>query len=171
MATVRPGVMFAIDADESRAGEVVEFKPKFETSKFKVKLLETVKEDTGLIDITEARILVSGGRGLGNKEGFEALEGLAETLDAEVSASRAMVDSGYIGHERQVGQTGKTVRPNLYFAFGISGAIQHVAGMEESELIVAVNKDKDAPIFQVADLGIVGDAKQIIKKLNERLNK
>jgi electron transfer flavoprotein alpha subunit len=171
MATVRPGVMFAIDADESRAGEVVEFKPKFETSKFKVKLLETVKEDTGLIDITEARILVSGGRGLGNKEGFEALEGLAETLDAEVSASRAMVDAGYIGHERQVGQTGKTVRPNLYFAFGISGAIQHVAGMEESELIVAVNKDKDAPIFQVADLGIVGDAKQIIKKLNERLNK
>jgi len=171
MATVRPGVMFAIDADESRAGEVVEFKPKFETSKFKVKLLETVKEDTGLIDITEARILVSGGRGLGNKEGFEALEGLAETLDAEVSASRAMVDAGYIGHERQVGQTGKTVRPNLYFAFGISGAIQHVAGMEESELIVAVNKDKDAPIFQVADLGIVGDAKQIIKKLNERLKK
>ena len=154
-----------------RTGEVVNYEVKFNTEKFKVKLLETVKEDTDLIDITEARILVSGGRGIGNKEGFEAMDGLAEVLDAEVSASRAMVDAGYIGHERQVGQTGKTVRPDLYFAFGISGAIQHVAGMEESDLIIAVNRDKDAPIFQVADLGIVGDAKQIIKKLTEQLNK
>jgi electron transfer flavoprotein alpha subunit len=171
MGTVRPGVLFAMDADENRTGEVVNYEVKFNSSKFKVKLLETVKEDTDLIDITEARILVSGGRGIGNKEGFEAMDGLAKTLDAEVSASRAMVDAGYIGHERQVGQTGKTVRPDLYFAFGISGAIQHVAGMEESDLIIAVNRDKDAPIFQVADLGIVGDAKQIIKKLTERLEK
>ncbi|WP_421920655.1 electron transfer flavoprotein subunit alpha/FixB family protein [Marinifilum sp.] len=171
MGTVRPGVLFAMDADESRTGEVVNYEVKFKTEKFKVKLLETVKEDTDLIDITEARILVSGGRGIGNKEGFEAMDGLADALDAEVSASRAMVDAGYIGHERQVGQTGKTVRPDLYFAFGISGAIQHVAGMEESDLIIAVNRDKDAPIFQVADLGIVGDAKQVIKKLTEQLEK
>ncbi|MFA8435839.1 MAG: electron transfer flavoprotein subunit alpha/FixB family protein [Marinifilaceae bacterium] len=171
MGTVRPGVLFAMDADESRTGEIVNYEVKFETSKFKVKLLETVKEENDLIDITEARILVSGGRGIGNAEGFEAMDGLAKTLDAEVSASRAMVDAGYIGHERQVGQTGKTVRPDLYFAFGISGAIQHVAGMEDSDLIIAVNKDKHAPIFQVSDLGIVGDAKQIIKKLTERLEK
>ncbi|MCT4601639.1 MAG: electron transfer flavoprotein subunit alpha/FixB family protein [Marinifilum sp.] len=171
MGTVRPGVLFAMDADENRTGELVNYEVKFNSSKFKVKLLETVKEDTDLIDITEARILVSGGRGIGNKEGFEAMDGLADVLDAEVSASRAMVDAGYIGHERQVGQTGKTVRPDLYFAFGISGAIQHVAGMEESDLIIAVNRDKDAPIFQVADLGIVGDAKQVIKKLTEQLEK
>ncbi len=171
MGTVRPGVLFAMDADKSRTGEIVNYEVKFNASKFKVKLLETVKEETDLIDITEARILVSGGRGIGNKEGFEAMDGLAETLDAEVSASRAMVDAGYIGHDRQVGQTGKTVRPDLYFAFGISGAIQHVAGMEDSDLIIAVNKDKHAPIFQVADLGIVGDAKQIIKKLTEQLKK
>lgn len=171
MGTVRPGVLFAMDADESRTGEIVNYEVKFNAAKFKVKLLKTVKEETDLIDITEARILVSGGRGIGNKEGFEAMDGLAHTLDAEVSASRAMVDAGYIGHDRQVGQTGKTVRPDLYFAFGISGAIQHVAGMEDSDLIIAVNKDKHAPIFQVADLGIVGDAKQIIKKLTERLEK
>ncbi len=171
MGTVRPGVLFAMDADESRTGVIVNYEVKFNAAKFKVKLLKTVKEETDLIDITEARILVSGGRGIGNKEGFEAMDGLAETLDAEVSASRAMVDAGYIGHDRQVGQTGKTVRPDLYFAFGISGAIQHVAGMEDSDLIIAVNKDKHAPIFQVADLGIVGDAKQIIKKLTEQLEK
>ncbi|WP_320017751.1 electron transfer flavoprotein subunit alpha/FixB family protein [Labilibaculum manganireducens] len=171
MGTVRPGVLFAMDADESRTGAVVNYEVKFNAAKFRVKLLETVKEDNNLIDITEARILVSGGRGIGNKEGFEAMDALANTLNAEVSASRAMVDAGYIGHDRQVGQTGKTVRPDLYFAFGISGAIQHVAGMEDSDLIIAVNKDKHAPIFQVSDLGIVGDAKQIIKKLTERLEK
>ena len=171
MGTVRPGVLFAMDADESRTGAIVNYEVKFNAAKFKVKLLKTVKEETDLIDITEARILVSGGRGIGNKEGFEAMDGLAHTLDAEISASRAMVDAGYIGHDRQVGQTGKTVRPDLYFAFGISGAIQHVAGMEDSDLIIAVNKDKHAPIFQVADLGIVGDAKQIIKKLTEQLKK
>ncbi|MDM8161008.1 electron transfer flavoprotein subunit alpha/FixB family protein [Labilibaculum sp. K2S] len=171
MGTVRPGVLFAMDADESRTGAIVNYEVKFNAAKFRVKLLKTVKEDNNLIDITEARILVSGGRGIGNKEGFEAMDALANTLNAEVSASRAMVDAGYIGHDRQVGQTGKTVRPDLYFAFGISGAIQHVAGMEDSDLIIAVNKDKYAPIFQVSDLGIVGDAKQIIKKLTERLEK
>ena len=171
MGTVRPGVLFALDTDTSRKGIITDYKFDFDASKIKVKLLKTVKEETDLIDITEAKILVSGGRGVGNKEGFEALSSLANTLDAEVAASRAMVDAGFVGHDRQVGQTGKTVRPDLYFAFGISGAIQHLAGMEDSDLIIAVNKDKDAPIFQVSDLGIVGDAKQIVKKLNERLSK
>ena len=114
-------------------------------------------------------MLVSGGRGVGNAEGFVQLEQLAETLNAEVSSSRAMVDAGIMPHDRQVGQTGKTVRPDLYFAMGISGAIQHLAGMEESELIIAVNKDKYAPIFNVADVGIVGDVKQIVPLLTERL--
>lgn len=171
MATVRPGVMMAMEADVNRKGEVAMVKPIFDRSKFRVKLVENVKVDTGKVDITQARILLSGGRGIGNAEGFEALAGLADTLDAEISASRAMVDAGFIGHDRQVGQTGKTVRPDLYFAFGISGAIQHVAGMEESDLIIAVNKDKYAPIFQVADLGIVGDARAIINKLTHRLSK
>jgi electron transfer flavoprotein alpha subunit len=171
MGTVRPGVLFAMDIDESRAGAIVNYPVKFNAAKFRVKLLKTVKEESNLIDITEAKILVSGGRGIGNKQGFEALDALAHALHAEVSASRAMVDAGFIGHDRQVGQTGKTVRPDLYFAFGISGAIQHLAGMEDSDLIIAVNKDKYAPIFQVSDLGIVGDAKEIIKKLTERLKK
>jgi electron transfer flavoprotein alpha subunit len=171
MGTVRPGVLFAMDIDESRAGVIVNYPVKFNAAKFRVKLLKTVKEESNLIDITEAKILVSGGRGIGNKQGFEALDALAHALHAEVSASRAMVDAGFIGHDRQVGQTGKTVRPDLYFAFGISGAIQHLAGMEDSDLIIAVNKDKYAPIFQVSDLGIVGDAKEIIKKLTERLKK
>ena len=122
-----------------------------------------------MIDIAEAKILVSGGRGIGSKEGFIALNNLAEVLNAEVSASRAVVDAGIVDHDRQVGQTGKTVRPNLYIACGISGAIQHMAGMEESDYIVAINKDRYAPIMQSADLGIVGDVKKIIPLLTERL--
>ena len=169
MSTVRPGVMRTKPKDEQRAGTVEKVNIHFDKSKFKVRILETVKEQKNRIDITEAKILVSGGRGVGNTEGFEMLGKLAETLNAEVSSSRAMVDAGVMPHDRQVGQTGKTVRPDLYFAMGISGAIQHLAGMEESEFIVAVNKDKYAPIFNVADLGIVGDVKQIVPLLTERL--
>ena len=169
MATVRPGVMQKKAKDESRKGTVINFTVNFDSSKFAVKLLETVKANKGLIDITEAKILVSGGRGVGCKEGFEKLGALAKVLDAEVSSSRAMVDAGIMPHDRQVGQTGKTVRPNLYFAMGISGAIQHLAGMEESDLIIAVNKDKFAPIFNVADMGIVGDVNKIVPMLTERL--
>ena len=169
MATVRPGVMQKKAKDESRKGTVINFTVNFDSSKFAVKLLETVKANKGLIDITEAKILVSGGRGVGCKEGFEKLGALAKVLDAEVSSSRAMVDAGIMPHDRQVGQTGKTVRPNLYFAMGISGAIQHLAGMEESDLIIAVNKDKFAPIFNVADMGIVGDVNKIVPILTERL--
>lgn len=171
MATVRPGVMQKKEKDASRQGTVIPFAVTFDHSKFAVKLLETVKAEKGLVDITEAKILVSGGRGVGNKENFDKLQQLAEVVGGEVSSSRAMVDAGIMSHDRQVGQTGKTVRPNLYLACGISGAIQHLAGMEESDLIIAINKDKFAPIFQVADLGIVGDANKIVPMLTERLAK
>ena len=170
MSTVRPGVMQKREKDPSRKGTVIPFEPKFDKSRFKVKLLESVKENKGKIDITEAKILISGGRGVGCKENFEKLAALASVMDAEVSSSRAMVDAGIMPHERQVGQTGKTVRPNLYMACGISGAIQHLAGMEESDFILAINKDKFAPIFKVADLGIVGDVNKIIPLLTERLS-
>ena len=169
MSTVRPGVMKAMDKDDSRKGEIEKIEINFNKDKFKVRIKETVKEKSNMIDIAEAKILVSGGRGIGSKEGFIALNNLAEVLNAEVSASRAVVDAGIVDHDRQVGQTGKTVRPNLYIACGISGAIQHMAGMEESDYIVAINKDRYAPIMQSADLGIVGDVKKIIPLLTERL--
>jgi len=171
MSTVRPGVMRIGQKDTARKGEIKKVNIDFDKSKFKVRIIDTIKEEKKLVDITEANILVSGGRGIGNAEGFEILQQMANTIGAEVSSSRAMVDAGFINHDRQVGQTGKTVRPDVYFAMGISGAIQHLAGMEESEYIIAINKDKTAPIFQVADLGIVGDVKKIIPLLTEKLRK
>ena len=169
MSTVRPGVMQKMERQPGRQGVVTEFVPKFDTAKFKVKLVETIKADKEIADISEAKILVSGGRGVHNKEGFDKLQALADVLGGQVASSRAMVDNGVMPHECQVGQTGKTVRPNLYMACGISGAIQHLAGMEESDFIVAINKDKFAPIFSVADLGIVGDLHKIVPMLTERL--
>ena len=171
MSTVRPGVMRMGQRDENRKGTIEDLKINFDKSKFRVRVLETVKQTKNLVDITEAHVLISGGRGVGNAEGFDMLRTMANTIGAEVSASRAMVDAGVLGHERQVGQTGKTVRPDLYFAMGISGAIQHLAGMEESEYIIAINKDKFAPIFNVADLGIVGDVRKIVPLLTEKLKR
>ena len=171
MSTVRPGVMCMTERDASRKGNIEVVKINFKPEKFRVRVVETVKEAKEKVDITEAKILVSGGRGVGSSDGFDKLRDLAAELDAEVSSSRAMVDAGLMSHDRQVGQTGKTVRPDVYFALGISGAIQHLAGMEESEMIIAVNKDKYAPIFSVADIGIVGDVHKIIPLLTERLKK
>ena len=171
MSTVRPGVMPKRDPEPGRTGSIVRFETKFDHSKIKVRLIEEIKEEKNKVDISEAKILVSGGRGVGCKEGFAKLEELAGVLGAQVSASRAMVDAGIMPHDRQVGQTGKTVRPDLYLALGISGAIQHLAGMEESDYIVAVNKDKFAPIFSVSDIGIVGDVNKIVPLLTERLRK
>ncbi|NMB37114.1 MAG: electron transfer flavoprotein subunit alpha/FixB family protein [Bacteroidales bacterium] len=171
MSTVRPGVMQKCSPDASRKGEIINFAPKFDASRFAVKLVETVKEEKASVDISEAKILVSGGRGVGCVEGFDKLRELAKVVGGEVSSSRSMVDAGHMPHDRQVGQTGKTVRPDLYFALGISGAIQHLAGMEESECIIAINKDKFAPIFAVADLGIVCDLNAVVPLLTERLKK
>lgn len=171
MSTVRPGVMRKKTRDYDRKGEIQRIEIRFDSSKFRVKLLENVKVEKAMVDISEANILVSGGRGVGNREGFDKLSDFAQAIHAEVSSSRAMVDAGYIGHERQVGQTGKTVRPDIYFAIGISGAIQHLAGMEESEYIIAINKDKYAPIFSVADLGLVGDLNKIVPILTRKLAK
>ncbi len=171
MSTVRPGVMQKRTRDDSRKGVVNEFKPVFDASRFKVKLIETTMNCKCADDITTAKILVSGGRGVHNKEGFQKLQGLADVVGGMVSSSRAMVDAGVMDHCFQVGQTGKTVRPSLYMACGISGAIQHLAGMEESDFIIAINKDKFAPIFSVADLGIVGDLHKIVPMLTERLKK
>lgn len=169
MSTVRTGVMKALVRDDSRKGEIENIDIVFNKDKFRVRIIENVKEKGNMVDIADAKILVSGGRGCGTEEGLNRLKDLASVLKAEVSASRAVVDSGLMGHERQVGQTGKTVRPDLYIACGISGAIQHMAGMEESGFILAINKDRYAPIMQTADLGIIGDAKKIIPALTERL--
>ncbi|MDO5302239.1 MAG: electron transfer flavoprotein subunit alpha/FixB family protein [Tissierellia bacterium] len=171
MATVRPGVMTPLENDDSREGEVIVEEIAFEEKDLNVKILEVAKDEKKKLDITEAKVLVAGGRGIGGPEGFEKLQELAELMSGEVATSRATVDAGWIEKDRQVGQTGKTVRPDVYFALGISGAIQHLAGMEESELIIAINKNDGAAIFDVADLGIVGDLNKILPKLIEEYKK
>ena len=169
MATVRPGVMQKIGPKAGAKAEVINYNPGFTPNNKYVEILDVVKSVTDTVDIMDAKILVSGGRGVGSKENFKLLEDLAEVIGGTVSWSRAVVENEWLPVDRQVGQTGKTVRPNVYFAIGISGAIQHTAGMEESDIIIAINKDPDAPIFDVADYGIVGDLNKIVPLLTEQL--
>ena len=169
MATVRAGVMQKIDPIKGAKAEVIEYNPGFTLDNKYVEILDVVKSVADTVDIADAKILVSGGRGVGSEENFKLLQDLADVLGGTVSCSRAVVENGWLPVERQVGQTGKTVRPNVYFAIGISGAIQHVAGMEESDIIVAINKDETAPIFDVADYGLVGDLNKIVPQLTEML--
>ena len=173
MATVRPGVMEKLEPDYSKKAEIISYNPGFEENDKYVEILEVVKAVNEVVDIQDAKILVSGGRGVGSPENFAILDDLAEAIGGTVSCSRAVVDAGWKPKDLQVGQTGKTVRPNVYFAIGISGAIQHAAGMEESDYIIAINKDETAPIFDIADLGIVGDLNKVVPKLAEliRANK
>ena len=169
MATVRPGVMQKAERVEGAQAVIEEFNPGFVPNNKYVEILDIVKAVSDVEDIMDAKILVSGGRGVGSAENFKLLDDLAEALGGTVSCSRAVVDAGWKSKDLQVGQTGKTVRPHVYFAIGISGAIQHLTGMEESDIIIAINKDETAPIFDVADYGIVGDLNKILPALTEKI--
>ena len=169
MATVRPGVMQKAERVEGAQAVIEEFNPGFVPNNKYVEILDIVKAVSDVEDIMDAKILVSGGRGVGSAENFKLLDDLAEALGGTVSCSRAVVDAGWKSKDMQVGQTGKTVRPHVYFAIGISGAIQHLAGMEESDIIIAINKDETAQIFDVADYGIVGDLNKILPALTEKI--
>lgn len=170
VASLRPNVF---PAEESKTeGEAVKKDYSFPEDKAKDQVAEIFREEGSELDITEADIIVSGGRGMKGPENFDLLRELIKELPhAAMGSSRSAVDSGWVDHQHQVGQTGKTVSPNLYMAFGISGAIQHLAGMSSSKFIVAVNKDPEAPIFSIADFGVVGDLFEIIPHIKEELKK
>ncbi|HIW94259.1 MAG TPA: electron transfer flavoprotein subunit alpha/FixB family protein [Candidatus Flavonifractor merdipullorum] len=171
IGTVRPGVFKKSDPTEGKA-EVIREDIHVAPDQIRTKLLESIKEAAGeMVDLEGAEIIVSGGRGVGGPEGFAPVKELADALGGVVGASRAAVDAGWIAHAHQVGQTGKTVGPKLYIACGISGAIQHVAGMSSSDYIVAINKDPDAPIFDIADYGLVGNLFEVLPLLTAEVKK
>jgi electron transfer flavoprotein alpha subunit len=169
MATVRPKVMKALSPDPARTGKIVEEQISLREEEMRTKVLEIVRETTKKVRIDEADIVVAGGKGMGSKEGFQLIHQLADALGGAVGASRDVVEAGWIDHHHQVGQTGVTVTPKIYFAIGVSGAIQHLVGMQNSELIIAINKDPNAPIFQSCHYGIVGDAFEIVPLMIERI--
>ena len=172
MATVRPNVMEKSEASEKNNPEVIEYSVEIEPIQLKTKIIETIETTTiDVKPIDEADVIVSGGRGIGSKENFEIIEELAGVLNAAVGASRAAVEAGWVSKSCQVGQSGTVVCPNIYIACGISGTTQHLVGMKSSKKIIAINKDSNAPIFDVCDYGIVGDYKVIVPMLTEALRK
>ena len=168
MATVRPGVFEKLPLGENDA-TVENVEIKFNSNDIRTKIVEIIKEHKDIVDISEANVLVAGGRGIGSEENFKMLKELAEVMNGSIAASRAAVEKWWVDKDYQVGQTGKTVRPNIYVACGISGAIQHAAGMQDSDMIIAISKDANAPIMKIADYAIVGDVNKVVPEFIAQL--